>query len=267
MYLTLFLGGVYVFVKRVLPDLSTTHHLVVPSLILAPLVTLYLAASTDPGYITAQTHAFYMEKYEYDGVDHTWIQAGAHTARARSKHCPLCNKCIAKHDHHCVWINSCVGERNMKWFLAFLSSNSITFTYASVVLYTHFECLLSQYKTGALTLDSQHDASRVAVWMALLRQDVLVGSLFLFVMLCDLMVSAFLIYHSYLVFSGVTTNETLKFEDIRQAIDAREIDLYSDGGGRFHIDIADQPDAVAFNLLENVYDEGWRTNFRRMFVS
>lgn len=154
----------------------------------------------------------------------------------------------------------------MKWFLAFLCTNIITFTYASIVLFSHFRSLMIMYQDGSSSLDLDNNASRAAVCLALLRVDVLVGALFLFVMLCDLMVTAFLMYHSYLIFSGVTTNETLKFEDIREAIAAREIDLYSDGNGRFHINVADKSDAVAFNELENVYDEGWRTNVRKIIL-
>ena len=38
----------------------------------------------------------------------------------RSSHCRTCNKCILLRDHHCPYIASCVGFKNMQYFLNFL---------------------------------------------------------------------------------------------------------------------------------------------------
>jgi palmitoyltransferase len=38
----------------------------------------------------------------------------------RSSHCRTCNKCILLRDHHCPFIGSCVGFKNMQYFLNFL---------------------------------------------------------------------------------------------------------------------------------------------------
>jgi palmitoyltransferase len=37
-----------------------------------------------------------------------------------SKHCGYCNRCVVSFDHHCKWLNNCIGERNYLLFLVLI---------------------------------------------------------------------------------------------------------------------------------------------------
>ncbi|CAG2224693.1 ZDHHC3_7_25 [Mytilus edulis] len=54
----------------------------------------------------------------------------------RAHHCRICRRCIRKMDHHCPWINNCVGELNQKYFIQFLFYVGMASCYATTMVIT-----------------------------------------------------------------------------------------------------------------------------------
>lgn len=65
----------------------------------------------------------------------------------RAHHCSVCQRCIRKMDHHCPWVNNCVGENNQKFFVLFTFYIAIISVHALIMVFNHFmKCLDSEWK-------------------------------------------------------------------------------------------------------------------------
>jgi palmitoyltransferase ZDHHC13/17 len=79
---------------------------------------LFYLISSNPGYVELPKSYNLHELYSRKKVD---ICAECKIVRPpRSRHCFYCNRCVFRYDHHCQWINNCVGLKNNNMFFLFL---------------------------------------------------------------------------------------------------------------------------------------------------
>jgi len=52
----------------------------------------------------------------------------------RANHCHACNKCVMRLEHHCPWINNCIGYNNFKSYFLMLFYLSLSGIYYTVTL-------------------------------------------------------------------------------------------------------------------------------------
>lgn len=56
----------------------------------------------------------------------------------RAHHCSVCQRCVRKMDHHCPWVNNCVGENNQKFFVLFTLYIALMSVHALFLAINHF---------------------------------------------------------------------------------------------------------------------------------
>lgn len=203
-YVTVCFGWRERMAKEVAWDAGlATYHVLVAMLVWCYLACAVTDAGTVPnGWRPVEDVAAAMraiERGEFDRADHArprYCRKCEAWKPERAHHCSVCNQCVLRMDHHCVWIANCVGVYNTKAFLLFMT-------------YTAAACLVS----GAMLVPKFVRSLSGTVE----EEDPVEIALVLFVFILDvafaISILGFLVMHVGLVVKNITTIEM--YEKIR----------------------------------------------------
>ncbi|XP_065646688.1 palmitoyltransferase ZDHHC12-A [Hydra vulgaris] len=105
----------------------------------------------------------------------------------RARHCEECGRCVRRYDHHCPWIGNCVGERNHKYFFAFLCAETALIGWSTYIIFKAFvpELMWKEWFTKN--------------WIFLFS--------IIFLIICVIVSGLLTLCHSYMMFTAQTTWE------------------------------------------------------------
>ena len=97
------------------------YYIVFWVLIISLLVSFYVTNKSDPGFLEAKDNLTWLQMVEKKIHINEYCPYCRVKKTSTVKHCHVCKKCVNGFDHHCNWIDNCVGEKNKIRFIIFVS--------------------------------------------------------------------------------------------------------------------------------------------------
>jgi len=145
----------------------------------------------------------------------------------RAHHCKICKKCQLRMDHHCPWVNNCIGYFNHRYFVLFLQYLFIGNLYFAILSIIPIHNAYITFKSGGIPFYTIKELFLFFIMLLNLSLIFCVGGLYF--------------WHVYLLMTNQTT------------IEYSENQYYKSEAKK------------EGNIYINEYDFGWKKNFTMFF--
>lgn len=234
-YILLFPGCYTLFVfYLMIPNhglYSIYDHLFGHPIVMFAFWSYYKTCVVNPGILTKSNFKYYKEKYKKYAEGSLFRNEVCSTCNipkpARSKHCKICDVCVSRLDHHCIWIRGCVGEHNYKYFLMFIFSHALMCFVGFVLSLKYLDHICIKYDlwNQIFTTKSgeQFEASWYIVFRYLFNEYEIVMFLFILCLILCITLFCFLAYHMSMIAKGSTMSESGKISDFLHKVENTNI--------------------------------------------
>ncbi|KAK9767787.1 Eukaryotic peptide chain release factor GTP-binding subunit [Basidiobolus ranarum] len=120
----------------------------------------------------------------------------------RCSHCRQCDNCVENEDHHCIWVNNCVGRRNYRYFFTFILTSSILSLYVFGFSLGH---LILYWK-----IQTKASASGTYSFQQVLGEHFVSLILAIFTFVFGFTITGMTGYHLFLISKNMTTHEQIR---------------------------------------------------------
>ena len=115
-------------------NISIIFPIVVTTILyLVQIISTIIGGFSDPGIIARQREDYFYgpsrPSFRYVINGHLFQINYCYTCSLfkppRASHCSICDNCVLRFDHHCIWLGTCIGKRNYRYFYFLISSLNI----------------------------------------------------------------------------------------------------------------------------------------------